>query len=52
MDAGELELFQALRVEEGRLSLRCDLLWRVPGRQASCGAARQRIQGMPAGDLA
>ena len=50
VDAGELELFQALR-EDGRLSLRCDLLWRVP-EGSELGAARQRIQGMPAGDLA
>ena len=50
VDAGELELFQALR-EDGRLSLRCDLLWRVP-EGSDLGAARQRIQEMPAGDLA
>ena len=50
VDAGELELFQALR-EDGRLSLRCDLLWRVP-EGSDLGAARQRIQGMPADDLA
>jgi predicted amidohydrolase YtcJ len=50
VDAGELELFQALR-EDGRLSLRCDLLWRVP-EGSDLGAARQRIEDMPAGDLA
>src|SRR5579863_1965449 len=50
VDAGELELFQALR-EEGRLSLRCDLLWRVP-EGSDLGAARQRIREMPPGDLA
>ncbi|MGP7997337.1 MAG: amidohydrolase [Streptosporangiaceae bacterium] len=50
VDAGELELFQALRAD-GRLSLRCDLLWRVP-EGSDVGAARQRIQGMPADDLA
>ncbi len=50
VDAGELELFQALR-EDGRLSLRCDLLWRVP-EGSDLEAARQRIEDMPAGDLA
>jgi predicted amidohydrolase YtcJ len=50
VDAGELELFQALR-EDGRLSLRCDLLWRVP-EGSDLEAARQRIEDMPAGYLA
>lgn len=50
VDAGELELFQALR-EDRRLSLRCDLLWRVP-EGSDLGAACQRIQEMPGGDLA
>ncbi|HUA29370.1 MAG TPA: amidohydrolase family protein [Streptosporangiaceae bacterium] len=46
VDAAELELFRALR-EEGRLPLRCDLLWRVAegsGREA----AREQIAAMPA----
>jgi predicted amidohydrolase YtcJ len=50
VDAGELELFHALR-RDGRLPVRCDLLWRVP-EGSDLGAARQRIQEMPAGDLA
>jgi predicted amidohydrolase YtcJ len=49
VDASELELFEALR-EDGRLSLRCDLLWRVP-EGSDLGAARQRIEEMPEGDL-
>jgi predicted amidohydrolase YtcJ len=46
VDGGELELFQALR-EDGRLSLRCDLLWRVP-EGSDLEVARQRIREMPA----
>jgi hypothetical protein len=50
VDAGELELFRALR-EDGRLSLRCDLLWRIP-EGSDLSAARQRIREMPADDVA
>jgi predicted amidohydrolase YtcJ len=50
VDAGELELFRALR-QDSRLPVRCDLLWRVP-EGSDLGAARQRIREMPAGDPA
>jgi predicted amidohydrolase YtcJ len=49
VDAGELELFRALR-RDGGLPVRCDLLWRVP-EGSDLAAARQRIEDMPVGDL-
>jgi predicted amidohydrolase YtcJ len=45
VDGAELELFQALR-DQGRLPLRCDLLWRIP-EGSDAGAARQLIAAMP-----
>jgi predicted amidohydrolase YtcJ len=45
VDAAGLELFGALR-EQGRLPVRCDLLWRVP-EGAGPDAARQLISEMP-----
>jgi predicted amidohydrolase YtcJ len=50
VDAAELELFGVLR-DHGRLSLRCDLLWRIP-EGSDLDAARQRIAEMPAGGTA
>jgi predicted amidohydrolase YtcJ len=45
VDDAELALFQALR-DQGRLPLRCDLLWRIP-EGCDADAARQRIAAMP-----
>lgn len=45
VDAAELELFRSLR-DQGRLSLRCDLLWRV-AEGSDSGAARRQIAGLP-----
>ena len=45
VDAAELELFRALR-DEGRLPLRCDLLWRV-AEGSDPDAAREQIAAMP-----
>jgi predicted amidohydrolase YtcJ len=45
VDGAELGLFQALR-DQGRLPLRCDLLWRIP-EGSDAGAARQLIAAMP-----
>jgi predicted amidohydrolase YtcJ len=50
VDGAELELFQALR-DQGRLPLRCDLLWRIP-EGSDPGSARQRIAEMPPRGLA
>ena len=45
VDAAELELFRALR-DTGRLSLRCDLLWRI-AEGSDLESARQQIGRMP-----
>ena len=45
VDGAELGLFQALR-DQGRLPVRCDLLWRIP-EGSDAGAARERIAAMP-----
>ena len=45
VDGAELGLFQALR-DQGRLPLRCDLLWRIP-EGSDAGTARQLIAAMP-----
>ena len=45
VDGAELELFQALR-DQGRLPMRCDLLWRIP-EGSDADAARQLIAAMP-----
>jgi predicted amidohydrolase YtcJ len=45
VDGAELGLFQALR-DQGRLPLRCDLLWRIP-EGSDADAARQLIAAMP-----
>jgi predicted amidohydrolase YtcJ len=45
VDGAELELFQAVR-DQGRLPLRCDLLWRIP-EGSDADAARQLIAAMP-----
>jgi predicted amidohydrolase YtcJ len=45
VDGAELELFQAVR-DQGRLALRCDLLWRIP-EGSDADAARQLIAAMP-----
>jgi predicted amidohydrolase YtcJ len=50
VDAPELELFRALR-DAGRLSLRCDLLWRIP-EGSDLPSARRRIAQMPPADPA
>ncbi len=47
VDAPELELFRALR-DTGRLSLRCDLLWRIP-EGSDLQSARRQIEQMPPG---
>ena len=45
VDGAELELFQAVR-DQGRLPLRCDLLWRIP-EGSDADATRQLIAAMP-----
>ena len=45
VDAAELELFRALR-DQGRLPLRCDLLWRV-AEGSDPDSARDQIAAMP-----
>lgn len=45
VDGAELELFRALR-NDGRLSLRCDLLWRI-SEGSDLDSARAQIEGMP-----
>jgi len=45
VDAAELGLFQALRYQ-GRLPLRCDLLWRIP-EGSDADTARELIAAMP-----
>ena len=45
VDGAELGLFQALR-DQGRLPLRCDLLWRIP-EGSDADTARQLIAAMP-----
>jgi predicted amidohydrolase YtcJ len=45
VDAAELALFSALR-DQGRLPVRCHLLWRVP-EGSGADEARQRIAEMP-----
>jgi predicted amidohydrolase YtcJ len=45
VDAAELGLFQALR-DQGRLPLRCDLLWRIP-EGSDAGTALRLIAEMP-----
>ena len=45
VDRGELDLFRALR-DQGRLSMRCDLLWRV-AEASDPAAAREQIARMP-----
>jgi predicted amidohydrolase YtcJ len=45
VDGDEFGLFQALR-DQGRLPLRCDLLWRV-AEGSDAGAARDQIAAMP-----
>jgi predicted amidohydrolase YtcJ len=47
VDSGELEVFQVLR-DQNRLSLRCDLLWRIP-EGSDVDSARQRLAQMPPG---
>jgi predicted amidohydrolase YtcJ len=47
VDGQELELFQALR-DRGRLSLRCDLLWRIT-EGSDLDSALQQIARMPRG---
>jgi len=49
-DRAELELFSALR-DQGRLPVRCDLLWRVP-EGSDADEARRRIAALPSPDLA
>ena len=48
VDRAELELFQALR-DQGRLSLRCDLLWRIAEGSDLESARRQLADTPPAG---
>ncbi len=45
VDAAELVLFQGLR-DQGRLPLRCELLWRIP-EGSDAGTARELIAAMP-----
>jgi predicted amidohydrolase YtcJ len=45
VDAAELDLFRALR-DQGRLPLRCDLLWRV-AEGSDPQSAREQIAAMP-----
>jgi predicted amidohydrolase YtcJ len=45
VDDAELDLFRALR-DQGRLPLRCDLLWRIP-EGSDADAARRIIAAMP-----
>jgi predicted amidohydrolase YtcJ len=45
VDAAELEVFAGLR-DQNRLSLRCDLLWRIP-EGSDRDSARQRLAEMP-----
>ena len=45
VDAAELGLFQALR-DQGRLPLRCELLWRIP-EGSDADTARELIAAMP-----
>ena len=45
VDAAELDLFRALR-DQGRLPVRCDLLWRV-AEGSDPDAAREQIAAMP-----
>jgi predicted amidohydrolase YtcJ len=45
VDGAELALFQDLR-DQGRLPLRCDLLWRIP-EGSDAGEARRLIAAMP-----
>jgi predicted amidohydrolase YtcJ len=45
VDGDEFGLFEALR-DQGRLALRCDLLWRV-AEGSDAGAARDQIAAMP-----
>ena len=45
VDAAELEVFATLR-DQNRLSLRCDLLWRIP-EGSDRDSARQRLAEMP-----
>ncbi len=47
VDGNELELFRVLR-DLGRLSLRCDLLWRIP-EGSDADSARRQIAGFPPG---
>jgi predicted amidohydrolase YtcJ len=47
VDAAELEVFQALR-DRGRLSMRCDLLWRV-AEGSDADSAQEQIAGLPPG---
>jgi predicted amidohydrolase YtcJ len=47
VDRAELEVFQVLR-DQNRLSLRCDLLWRIP-EGSDADSARQRLAEMPPG---
>jgi predicted amidohydrolase YtcJ len=45
VDGAEMKVFQALR-DQNRLSLRCDLLWRIP-EGSDRDSARQRLAEMP-----
>jgi predicted amidohydrolase YtcJ len=45
VDAAELDVFTSLR-DQDRLSLRCDLLWRIP-EGSDRDSARQRLAEMP-----
>jgi predicted amidohydrolase YtcJ len=45
VDGAELGLFQAVR-DQGRLPMRCDLLWRIP-EGSDADTARQLIAAMP-----
>jgi len=51
VDAAEMDVFASLR-DQNRLSLRCDLLWRIP-EGSDRDSARQRLAEMPpAGSMA
>jgi len=47
VDGAELEIFQALR-DQGRLPMRCDLLWRI-AEGSDLDSARQQLADMPPG---
>jgi predicted amidohydrolase YtcJ len=47
VDGAELETFQALR-DQGRLPMRCDLLWRI-AEGSDPDSAREQLAGLPPG---